>query len=90
MGRWKTRAVRTQLFLKNDCYWTDFPQKYRSVKTHIFDEQYMPFQAWIQLLLLEVLVYFFSISDILSSVDPVINIKDLLELFLEFACMITN
>jgi hypothetical protein len=48
----------------------------------------MLFQAWIQLLLLQ--VSFFSILDILSSVDPVINIKDLLLLFLEFACMITN
>ncbi len=33
---------------------------------------------------------FFSILDILSSVDPVNNIKDLIVLFLEFACMITK
>ncbi len=36
------------------------------------------------------LLFFFSILDILSSVDLFINIKDLLVLFLEFACMITN
>ncbi len=33
---------------------------------------------------------FFSILDILSSVELVINIKDLLVLFLDFACAITN
>jgi hypothetical protein len=39
---------------------------------------------------LKFLFMFFSILDILSSVDLVINIKDLLVLFLEFACMMTN
>ncbi len=33
---------------------------------------------------------FFSILEILSSVDPVINIKNLQVLFLDFACIMHN
>jgi hypothetical protein len=30
MNRWKTRAVHTQFYLQNDCYWTVFPYNYHS------------------------------------------------------------